>query len=166
MRERVRAPMCVHTCIIRIHYRDHIRIPPTPPLQTTHERPHTALATTPYVGEPVYDMYADYFGSPAFLDQPVSRAFAGAAPYRTVGQRNETIVKGLESGLQTLYMLHELDEAAAKIAAGDTSAAKGAPHNVDETWAIYAGMKPDCSLWGASHRRGREFGTMKDCDTR
>jgi hypothetical protein len=35
------------------------------------------LATKSYAGEPVFDMYAEYFGTAAFLDQPVSFAFAG-----------------------------------------------------------------------------------------
>jgi hypothetical protein len=35
------------------------------------------LATKSYAGEPVFDMYVDYFGTAAFLDQPVSFAFAG-----------------------------------------------------------------------------------------
>ncbi|WIA14465.1 hypothetical protein OEZ85_002990 [Tetradesmus obliquus] len=123
------------------------------------------LATKSYAGEPVFDMYAEYFGTAAFLDQPVSFAFAGDAPYLTVPQRNETIVKGLESALQTVYLLHELDEAADKIRDRKLSAADGAPHNIDETWAIYVGERPDCSLWGASHKRAREFGTMQDCNT-
>ncbi|KAF8063723.1 Subtilisin BL [Scenedesmus sp. PABB004] len=171
------------------------------------------LATKSYAGEPVFDLYAEHFGTAAFLDQPVSFAFAGDAPYLTTGQRNETIVKGLESNLQTarrgggggalgvgrragraasaparrwasgrrvrrpapppslraaaqVYLLHELDEAAEKIKAKKLSPKDGAPHNVDETWAIYVGERPDCSLWGASHRRAREFGTLQGCDTR
>jgi hypothetical protein len=35
------------------------------------------LATKSYAGEPVFDLYAEYFGTAAFLDQPVSFAFAG-----------------------------------------------------------------------------------------
>jgi hypothetical protein len=49
----------------------------------------------------------------------------GSGPYKTIPQRNETIVKGLESNLQTVYMLHELDEAAEKIQDGELSAATG-----------------------------------------
>jgi hypothetical protein len=52
------------------------------------------------------------------------------------------------------------------VAVAAAAAAAGAPHNIDETWAIYVGERPDCSLWGASHRRAREFGTMQDCNTR
>lgn len=42
----------------------------------------------------------------------------------------------------------------------------GAPHNIDETWAIYTGINPQCSPWGSANRRGAEFGTMQDCTTR
>jgi hypothetical protein len=49
----------------------------------------------------------------------------GDAPYTTVPQRNETIVKGLESTLQTVYLLHELDEAAIKIKDRKLGAADG-----------------------------------------
>lgn len=121
------------------------------------------LATKSYAGEPIFDLYADYFGSAAFMDQPVSFAFAGDEPYKTTAQRNETIVKGIESNLQTVYLLHELDEAADKIRAKKLSPIDGAPHNVDETWAIYVGLTPACSLWGASQKRSMEFGTMESC---
>jgi hypothetical protein len=55
----------------------------------------------------------------------VSSACTGDAPYLTVPQRNETIVKGLESTLQTVYLLHELDEAAEKIKARKLSPVDG-----------------------------------------
>lgn len=35
------------------------------------------IATKPYTGEPVWELYAKHFGTPAFMDQPVSLAFAG-----------------------------------------------------------------------------------------
>lgn len=43
--------------------------------------------------------------------------------------------------------------------------ATGAPHNVDETFAIWAGITPACSLWGSANKRGSEFGTMVDCSS-
>eukprot|EP00879_Flechtneria_rotunda_P022938 GHRR01024245.1.p1 GENE.GHRR01024245.1~~GHRR01024245.1.p1 ORF type:complete len:314 (-),score=74.29 GHRR01024245.1:228-1169(-) len=121
------------------------------------------LATKSYAGEPVFDMYTEYYNTPAFLDQPISFAFAGDAPFRTIAQRNETIVKGIESNLQVVYLLHELDETAQKIKDKKLSPVDGAPHNIDETWAIYVGERPDCSLWSVSQKRAQEFGTMQDC---
>jgi hypothetical protein len=44
--------------------------------------------------------------------------------------RNETIVKGLESTLQTVYLLHELDEAAIKIKNRQLSAETGESVNI------------------------------------
>lgn len=35
------------------------------------------LATKSYAGEPVFDLYTQYFRTAAFLDQPISFAFAG-----------------------------------------------------------------------------------------
>lgn len=35
------------------------------------------IATSTYEGEPVWELYAEYFGSENFMDQPVSQAFAG-----------------------------------------------------------------------------------------
>ncbi len=35
------------------------------------------LATKSYAGEPIFDMYAEYFRTAAFLDQPISFAFSG-----------------------------------------------------------------------------------------
>jgi len=39
--------------------------------------PHAELATKSYAGEPVFDLYARHFKTAAFLDQPISFAFAG-----------------------------------------------------------------------------------------
>lgn len=38
---------------------------------------NTELATKSYAGEPVFDMFAKHFKTAAFLDQPISFAFAG-----------------------------------------------------------------------------------------
>eukprot|EP00878_Enallax_costatus_P000017 GHUV01000021.1.p1 GENE.GHUV01000021.1~~GHUV01000021.1.p1 ORF type:complete len:420 (+),score=129.51 GHUV01000021.1:221-1480(+) len=128
------------------------------------QRAFQEIATAPYRGEPTWDKYAKYYGTPDFLDTEIAAAFAGEHPYTSIAQRNETIVKGVESLIQTVYLLHEVDEAAGKIRNKSLSAATGAPHNVDETWAIWVGERPDCSLWGLAYRRGKEFGTLVDCD--
>jgi hypothetical protein len=128
------------------------------------QRTFRDLATDPYTGEPTFDQYARYFGTPLFMDTEIAAALEGKAPYTSVAQRNETIVKGVESMVQTVYLLHEVDETADKIRNRSLSAATGAPHNVDETWAIWVGERPDCSLWGLAYRRGKEFGTLVDCD--
>jgi hypothetical protein len=39
------------------------------------------LATTSYAPEPIFTMYAEYFNTSSFLDQPVSQAFAGGVAF-------------------------------------------------------------------------------------
>lgn len=128
------------------------------------QRTFRDIATDSYSGEPTWDMYAKYFKTPDFMDKEITTAFEGEAPYKSIAQRNETIVKGAESMIQTVYLLHEVDEAADKIRNRSLTVTTGAPHNVDETWAIWVGERPDCSLWGLAYRRGKEFGTLVDCD--
>lgn len=50
---------------------------------------------------------------------------AGTSPYTGVGQRNETIVKGSEIQIATVYLLHELDEGANLIKRRQLTADKG-----------------------------------------
>jgi hypothetical protein len=42
----------------------------------------------------------------------------------------------------------------------------GAPHNIDETWALWVGETSACTPWGGAQKRAKEFGTMHDCKTR
>jgi hypothetical protein len=129
----------------------------------------------------------------------------------TPRQTHHPSSQGVESAIQTVYFLHELDETVGKIKARSLSPATGAPHQVrrvvevegsstqrtsspapspcpaltpcpacppplklpcpvkllhhsvtqiDEVFAIWAGLTPACSLWGAANKRGSEFGTM------
>jgi len=57
----------------------------------------------------------------------------GDEPYKTVGQRNETIIKGMEVQLATVYLLHELDEAAQKMRDNKLSAATGEPRITNDS---------------------------------
>ena len=66
----------------------------------------------------------------------------------------------------SLLCLHPLGAPTLWHVAAHPPISPGAPHNIDETWAIYTGIKPACSLWGSANRRGAEFGTMQDCNTR
>lgn len=50
-------------------------------------------------------------GTPYFIDELLTRAFGGIAPFTTDPQRVQTIVKTLESSLQFAYMMHLFDEA-------------------------------------------------------
>lgn len=61
----------------------------------------------------------------------VLRLLSGTTPYTSVGQRNETIVKGTEIFISTVYLLHELDEGTALLKANRLSAANGVLSTAD-----------------------------------
>ncbi|KAI8471514.1 MAG: Low iron-inducible periplasmic protein-domain-containing protein [Monoraphidium minutum] len=122
-----------------------------------------SLATGSYVGEPFWDLYTEYFQTPAFADDAIIKALDGTPPFVTDAQRRETAGKAVESNLQMAYLMHEMDEAADKIRDNLLSDATGAPHNVDEVFALYVGEKPECGLWTVSTKRATDFGTMQTC---
>jgi hypothetical protein len=74
----------------------------------------------------------------------------GTAPYTTVGQRNETIVKGNEILIQTVYLLHELDEGTSLIRANRLSAANGA---LATRFVVEGGAVSGGQLCGGSNSR-------------
>jgi hypothetical protein len=39
----------------------------------------------------------------------------------------------------------------------------GAPHNIDETWALYVGEDKACGLYEQGFKRSIDFGTMESC---
>lgn len=117
--------------------------------------------TGPFTGEPFFDLYAKYYGSPQFMDQLITSALGGTPS--NLDARLELAEKGVETNLQWLYLMHELDEAADKIRKNQLSASSGAPHNIDETWAIYVGEAKACGLFDQVNKRGNDFGTMGTC---
>ena len=82
------------------------------------------------------------FGAPKFLDAHVQAALTGSGHSQGLSApaRRQLLDKGI---LAILYgeILEELDAAMEKVKIGNVDAAKGAPHNVDEAWAYYAGAK-------------------------
>lgn len=130
------------------------------------QRTLRGVATGLHADEPTWSLYNNYFkarGQTDFLNSYVEAALAGTPPFTTTRQRVESAEKGIQNGVQTVYLLHELDEAAAKIADGNLDATTGAPNNVDETFAIYVGKDIDCSPWGTAEKRALEFGTRATC---
>jgi len=121
------------------------------------------MASDSYAGEPFFDNYTTYFGSAAFLDKFVMDALNGNPPFTKDSQRTEAASKSVESTLQMVYLMHELDEAAGKIMKNDLSASKGAPHNIDETWALYVGEDKSCGLYDQGLKRAVDFGTLESC---
>ncbi|MPZ15729.1 MAG: hypothetical protein GEU73_15130 [Chloroflexi bacterium] len=89
---------------------------------------------------------ARFSGSPTFLDDPVTDAIEGtgsAAGY-SPAQRRQAIQKGLQRILSH-WVLQELGAAEMRIREGNLDPATGAPHNVDEAWAFYAGVPRDAT---------------------
>ncbi len=92
---------------------------------------------------------AQVLGSPDFLNASVQAALAGAGRAKGLGDgaRRQLVDKAL---LAILYgeILEELEAARNKAKQGLTDNAKGAPHNVDEAWAYYAGAKDEGGKYG------------------
>jgi hypothetical protein len=71
------------------------------------------------------------------------------------------VKKGIQSNLQTAYMLHEVDSAAERTAAGEIDPATGAPHAVDEAAAIWFGTGcPAGNIADVAFKRANTFGTL------
>lgn len=121
--------------------------------------------TGPFTGEPFFDLYARFYGSPAFMDSQVMAALNGAAPFTSQPARLEGSEKSVETMLQWVYLMHELDEAAEKIRNNQLSASSGAPHNIDETWALFVGEAKSCGLYDQVMSRAANFGTQTTCST-
>lgn len=83
---------------------------------------------------------AELFDSPSFLDANVQAALNGTGRGRGVSERarRQLVDKGIQA---ILYgeILEELEAALAKVKQGNLDKARGAPHNMDEAWAYYAG---------------------------
>lgn len=123
-------------------------------------RTFKALATGNNAGEPFWDAYTAYFKTPAFVDQIATQALNGAAPFTDPLARREIAMKAVEANLLMAYIMHELDEAAYKIKElKETGDKDGAPHNVDEVYALYVGGSNECSPMALAAKRGAAFGT-------
>ena len=117
------------------------------------------FAATP-LDEPSWQGAAEHFGSDTWLDDEVTAALEGTGRFAAASeeQRTQAVQKGIQNGVMVAWVLHELDAAKAKVAAGETDPAEGAPHNVDEGWAFYHGENPDCAPYATADKRGADFG--------
>lgn len=118
-------------------------------------------AATSERDEPIWNRYADYFGSETFADDFVTAALEGTGEFdgEPDGVRRQGIQKGIQNHVLMAHVYHEIDAAAAKVEAGETDAADGAPHNVDEAWAFYHGADPECAPYATASKRGDDFAT-------
>jgi hypothetical protein len=111
--------------------------------------------------EPLWNTAEDHFGSSTFLDDFVGAAIDGTGTFADEpdGVRRQAIQKGTQNHIMMMWVFHELDAAAEKVAAGETDPEAGAPHNVDEAWAFYHGAEPSCAPFATASKRGENFGT-------
>lgn len=110
--------------------------------------------------EPLWNLYTERFG-PTWLDVFVTAALDGTGPFEgeADGVRRQGIQKGVQNQILVAWAFHEIDAAREKVEAGETDAASGAPHNVDEVWAFYHGADPSCGAVATASKRGADFGT-------
>lgn len=111
--------------------------------------------------EPTWQAYAAHFGDETWLDTYVTDALDGTGRFEGAADdvRTQGVAKGIQNGVLVMWVLHELDAAAAKVEDGNTDPAEGAPHNIDEGWAFYHGENPDCAPFATADKRGEDFGT-------
>jgi len=93
---------------------------------------------------------AQFFGGNDFLDEPLMDAItlSGNAVSYSPAQQRQAIQKSVARILY-YHTLQELRAAIPRIEAGNIDPASGAPHNVDEAWAIYMGA-PDGTTYPRS----------------
>jgi hypothetical protein len=103
--------------------------------------------------------YERYLG-PAWLDVFVDGALTGAGPFagETPAVRRLSAEVGMRDQIVVAWALHELDAAAEKAKNGSFVKKTGAPHNWDEVWAYYHGVKPECGPYATADARGKDFG--------
>ncbi len=90
---------------------------------------------------------AAFYGSPTFLDDWVSAAIngtAGTGPIASYSdvERRQAIQKGNQRIIRYWVVRYWL-QAETKLKAGDVTADTGAPHSLDEGWAMYVGAEND-----------------------
>lgn len=92
-------------------------------------------------GEPWFDVYESYWGSPTYADDFTSAACNGEGAFEDVEAvvRAEGCVKGAQYQNVWMYVIHEMEDAISDCKKGDLTANDGGPHAWDEGWAFYAG---------------------------
>jgi hypothetical protein len=94
----------------------------------------------------VFPNGAAVYGRPDFINALVRDGLNGIG--RAQGASDATRRQIVDKGIQMLFYgkaLQEMDSARARVAQGNTDNATGAPHAVDEAWAVVAGL-PDSSM--------------------
>lgn len=104
-------------------------------------------------GEPTYDFLLAYHKNASWLDTAVRTA--------VTKKSGSQLLALISVGVQFKYFWHEVDAAATRTASNQTDPVEGAPHNLDEAWALFAGAHPkQCtSLLSISDKLAGEMGT-------
>lgn len=116
--------------------------------------------TTSDRDEPIWNDYVDHYGDPHWIDTFINHAIEGTGPFdgEADAVRKQGAQKGIQNQAMIAWALHEVVAAQSKVAAGETDAAGGAPHNVDEVWAFYHGTQPGCGPYATADKRGDNYG--------
>ncbi len=87
---------------------------------------------------------AEFYQSPTFLDDLVMDGIngTGTAASLSPAQRRQLIQKGI-ARIVYHFSIYEFQAGEAKLRQGNIDPVTGAPHNIDEAWAIYAGVEQD-----------------------
>jgi len=92
-------------------------------------------------GEPMFDMYAAYWGSPTYADDFVQQAINGTGPFQGATRiaRSECANKGSQYQNVWMYVVHELEDAINDCRNSDLTDNDRGVVAWDEGWAFYAG---------------------------
>jgi len=133
--------------------------------RTGYTQSLSTLATYQFTGEKHWDMYGKWFNDATWLDSFMQEAFKGSGDFVQAGTegRAQGIKKTATSGILYQMVLHELDVAGQDMTQGKYGDKDGAPHTLDEAFAVYAGTA--CGPWANADKYAPLFGTIKDCKT-
>jgi hypothetical protein len=118
-----------------------------------------ALATADR-DEPIWTDYVAFYEDRRWLDTFVRQALTATGPFdgASADVRRQAIQKGIRDGVMVATVIHALVGAEAKVAADRTDPADGAPHEVDQAWALYRGEHPTGAPFATAQRLGVDAG--------
>ena len=115
-------------------------------------RPLQSWAAADLSVEPYAAPFIAAFGAagPAFLNSWIVGLANGTdAQFTTPAERAAALVGVVHGSVQSNYFMHEVDAALLKTRTNDAATrnvTSGAPHNIDEAWAIWAGQGDAASI--------------------
>ncbi|KAA8499377.1 hypothetical protein FVE85_6962 [Porphyridium purpureum] len=128
-------------------------------------------AGTKMTGQPTFDTYEAYWGSPNYGDNFVIQALDGTGMFAAASNifRAECATKGAQYQIVWMYVIHELEDGRNDCLAGDITDNIGGVQAVDEGWAFYTGSlvgelgtEAGQLVWGLAEKRATNFDTITD----